>query len=199
MQDSDVPSTESSPTADRILDVAQERIQRRGYNAVSYGDLADELDLTTAAIHYHFPSKADLGQAVVARYRHVNAEKRTAIRAQTDALRARLEQYVELYASILADGGLCLCGVLAADEATLPETVCREVQGFFDDQTDWLTSILAEGKTGDAGLEGCESPRRVAEVFLATIEGGMLTHRSPRNELNAYRASLRGLIDTIVA
>lgn len=194
----DSPS-ESDTTADRILDVAERLIERRGYNAVSYRDLAAKLDLTTAAVHYHFPSKADLGQALVAGYRHANAEKRTAIRAQTDALRARLEQYVELYASVLADGGMCLCGVLAADEATLPETVRREVQGFFDDQKDWLTSILAEGKTEGTGLEGCESPRRVAEVFLATIEGGMLTHRSPRNQLNAYRASLRCLIDTIVA
>ncbi|MFB6280120.1 MAG: TetR/AcrR family transcriptional regulator, partial [Salinibacter sp.] len=53
-------TTDGSATADRILDLAQDRIQQRGYNAVSYGDLAEDLDLTTAAIHYHFPSKADL-------------------------------------------------------------------------------------------------------------------------------------------
>jgi len=186
-------------TATRILDAAQDLVQRRGYNAVSYGDLAAELDLTTAAIHYHFPSKADLGQAVVARYRRANAEERAAIRTRTDTVRERLEQYVDLYADVLAGGGLCLCGVLAADAATLPSEVHREVQGFFDDQTDWLTSILAEGTDAERRLEGCESPRQVAELFLAAVEGAMLTHRTPRNELRTYRATLRCLIDTIAA
>jgi TetR/AcrR family transcriptional repressor of nem operon len=199
MPDPDVSSTGRSSTATRVLDAAEQLIQRRGYNAVSYADLAAELDLTTAAIHYHFPSKADLGQAVVARYRRSNDEKRAAIRKETDALRARLQRYVELYTAVLADGGMCLCGVLAADEATLPEPVRREVQGFFDDQTDWLTSIFAEETDVTTRLEGCESPRQAAELFLAAIEGAMLTHRTPRNELNAYRSSLRCLIDTIAA
>jgi hypothetical protein len=87
--------------------------------------------------------------------------------------------------------------VLAADHATLPAEVRREVQGFFDDQTDWLTSILAEGADVTARLEGCESPRQAAKLFLAGIEGAMLTHRTPRNQLRTYRATLRGLIDTI--
>ncbi len=190
---------ERSHTATRILDAAQDLVQRRGYNAVSYGDLAAELDLTTAAIHYHFPSKADLGEAMVARYRRTNADERAAIRSRTNTVRERLTQYVDLYADVLAEGGLCLCGVLAADNATLPKAVRREVQGFFDDQTDWLTSILAEGTDVTAQLEGCESPRQAAELFLAAIEGAMLTHRTPRNQLNAYRASLRCLIDTIAA
>lgn len=199
MPDSDEAPTDRSPTAARILDVAERLFQRRGYNAVSYADLAAELGLTTAAIHYHFPSKDDLGEAVVARYRRANAKQRAAIRTETGALRARLQRYAELYAGVLADGGMCLCGVLAADEATLPEPVRREVRGFFDDQTDWLTSIFAEETDVTTRLEGCESPRQAAELFLAAIEGAMLTHRTPRNELNAYRSSLRCLIDTIAA
>jgi TetR/AcrR family transcriptional repressor of nem operon len=196
MQDADSP-TEEGDTATRILDVAERLIQRRGYNAVSYGDLAAELGLTTAAIHYHFPSKADLGQAVVARYRRANAEKRAALRARTGTIRERLTQYVDLYADVLGEGGLCLCGVLAADSATLPTDVHREVQGFFDDQTDWLTSVLAEGGDVTARLDGCQSPRQAAALFLSTVEGAMLTHRTPRNELNAYRATLRCLIETM--
>ena len=199
MPDSDEAPTERPPTAARILDVAERLFQRRGYNAVSYADLAAELGLTTAAIHYHFPSKGDLGRAVVARYRRANAKKRAAIRNDASTLRARLQRYVELYAGVLADGGMCLCGVLAADEATLPEPVRREVRGFFDDQTDWLTSILAENTDGGASRlpSGCASPRQVADLLLSTIEGAMLTHRSPRNELNTFRASLRCLIDTL--
>lgn len=186
-----------SPTADRILDAAQDLVQRRGYNAVSYGDLAAELDLTTAAIHYHYPSKADLGQALVARYRRVNAQKRATIVAQTEDLRGRLRAYVVLYADILEDGGFCLCGGLAAAESTLPEAVQREVRRFFVDQEDWLTTIIAEGATDPTGLNGCETPREVAALFLAAVEGAMLTSRHRPSAPEAYRDSLQNLIDTI--
>jgi TetR/AcrR family transcriptional repressor of nem operon len=188
---------ESDATADRILDVAEGLLQRRGYHAVSYSDLADALDLTTAAIHYHFPSKADLGQALVARYRRVNAQKRAAIVARTEDLRGRLRAYVALYANILEDGGFCLCGGLAAAESTLPEAVQREVRRFFADQEDWLTTIIAEGETDPAGLNGCETPREVAALFLAAVEGAMLTSRDRPNAPEAYRDSLQNLIDTI--
>lgn len=194
MQDSETSPAEETTTAGRILDLAQEQIQRCGYNAVSYGDLADALNLTTAAIHYHFPSKPDLGQALVARYREQNAELRAAIWDEEDALRERLVRYVDGYVEILEDGGLCLCGMLAADDETLPEEVRRDVYRFFAEQEDWLTEVIAETDDG-AGLAGYDAPREVAELLLAAIEGTMLTVRDRGPE--TYRDRLYRLIDTI--
>ena len=57
-----------SETAGQILDLAETLIQTRGYSAFSYQDIADSLGIRKASIHYHFPSKADLGVAVVDRY-----------------------------------------------------------------------------------------------------------------------------------
>ncbi|WP_103020785.1 TetR/AcrR family transcriptional regulator [Salinibacter altiplanensis] len=190
-------STEHTDTATRILDAAQDLVQQCGYNAVSYGDLADVLGLTTAAIHYHFSTKADLGQALVARYRKRNAAARSTIWAEEDGARGRLEQYVNGYVGILEHGGLCLCGVLAADDETLPEPVRREVRHFFAEQEDWLTTVIAEAHAEGAGLAGYDSPRGVAELLLATIEGAMLTTRDRGPD--AYRARLHRLIDTIVS
>lgn len=188
---------ERPDTPSQILDAAQDLIQRRGYTAVSYGDLADKLDLTTAAIHYHFPSKPDLGRALVARYRQTNAETRAAIREEEDSPKAQLERYVEEYVSILESGGLCLCGVLATGDETLPTSVRQEVHGFFADQEEWLTQVIANTSDDGRELPAYESPREIAELFLATIEGAMLTarDRGPEN----YRATLRHLVDTVVA
>ena len=57
-----------SETAEQILDLAETLIQTRGYSAFSYQDIADALGIRKASIHYHFPSKADLGVAVINRY-----------------------------------------------------------------------------------------------------------------------------------
>ena len=196
MQTSSGSPTESDTTANQILDVAEAHIQRRGYNAVSYGDLADELDLTTTAIHYHFPAKADLGQALVRRYRRQSSQTRAALVDQHETLRERLVQYVELFSGILEDGGLCLCGILAADAETLPDKVQRETQRFFAEQEDWLTTIIGADSSGGAGLQGCPSPWDTARVLLAAVEGAMLTtpHRAPET----YTDTLRRLIDSIV-
>jgi TetR/AcrR family transcriptional repressor of nem operon len=195
-QTTELPSDQRSATAERILDCAQAQIQRRGYNAVSYGDLAEELDLTTAAIHYHFPSKADLVQTLVQRYRRRNAGERRSICRQNDSLRTRLETYVELYTRVVEGGGLCLCGVLASDEPTLPAAVRREVRAFFREQEDWLTSILDAADSNGTGLHGCDTSRDTAQLLLAAIEGAMLT--TPDRSREAYAATLQHLIDSVV-
>ncbi len=194
------PDTTASPnrpdTAERILDLAQERIQQRGYNAVSYGDLAEDLDLTTAAIHYHFPSKADLGQALVTRYRQFGAEKQQAIEAETDDLRERLTRYAGLYAEMLEEGGICLAGILAADASTLPDAVQHEVQQFFRDQEDWLSEVIAAGTTDGAGLKEAATARDVAELMIAAFQGAMLT--APDRDADAYIRRVRVLINSVV-
>ena len=57
-----------SDTATQVLDVAERFAQSRGFNGFSYADVAAELKLTKAALHYHFASKAELGEALIARY-----------------------------------------------------------------------------------------------------------------------------------
>src|SRR5947209_18275602 len=59
---------QKSETAEQILDLAETLIQTRGYSAFSYQDIAASLGIRKASIHYHFPSKTDLGGGVVDRY-----------------------------------------------------------------------------------------------------------------------------------
>src|SRR6202050_5213821 len=65
-----LPSRAAPPTAaaTAILDVAEQLAQTRGYNGFSYADIASQLGVTKASLHYHFPSKAELGRALIDRY-----------------------------------------------------------------------------------------------------------------------------------
>jgi AcrR family transcriptional regulator len=47
-------------TKQRILAIAAELFARQGYTGTSIADIAHELGTTTAALYYHFPSKADI-------------------------------------------------------------------------------------------------------------------------------------------
>jgi AcrR family transcriptional regulator len=53
-------------TRQRILDIARELFARQGFTGTSIADIAGELGTTTAALYYHFRSKADILNALLA-------------------------------------------------------------------------------------------------------------------------------------
>src|SRR5579875_272871 len=98
-----VPSTRT-----QILDVAERLVQTRGFNDFSYADIADELSVTTAALHYHFRSKSTLGDAVIERYSgRFFAELERIASDSTDPLE-EITRYADLYRQVLAADRMCL-------------------------------------------------------------------------------------------
>ena len=55
-----------SSTKQRILGIARELFARQGYTGTSIADIARELGTSTAALYYHFPSKADILRGLIA-------------------------------------------------------------------------------------------------------------------------------------
>ena len=53
-------------TKQRILQIAGELFARQGYTATTIADIARELGTTTAALYYHFPSKAAILSGLMA-------------------------------------------------------------------------------------------------------------------------------------
>ena len=173
-----MPRRASGDTPDRILDVAERLVQVHGFNGFSYADIASELRVKNASVHYHFPSKSDLGVKLVARYReNFGAALRGISDAQPDA-RRRLRQYARLYRDVLRDKNrMCLCGMLASDLETLPRPVRRGVKEFFDENEAWLVEVLEHGrKAGRLRFGGSAAVH--ARMILSTLEGAMLVARS---------------------
>jgi TetR/AcrR family transcriptional repressor of nem operon len=166
--------------ASAILDAAERFAQTRGYNGFSYADIAAELGVTKASLHYHFPSKAGLGTALVERYRDVFGAALEAIDQQTNEPEAKLKQYVGLYSSVVNNQRMCLCGMLAAEYATLPAGMQHALILFFDANERWLTIVLKDGlRVGSFVFKEPASER--ARLLLGALEGAMLVARSYGN------------------
>src|SRR4030095_6595217 len=84
-------------TSGQILDVAERLAQTRGFNGFSYADIATELGITKASLHYHYPTKADLGRALIDRYSTTFAAALAGIEESGVARPAQLERYVAIY------------------------------------------------------------------------------------------------------
>jgi len=189
--------TRDGNTAERILDVAEQLVQERGFNAFSYADIAAELGITKAALHYHFASKAELGQALIDRYAARFAGALTDIDAAGGDAPARLHAYADLYLNVLRDQRMCLCGMLAAEYRTLPEAVRSTLLEFFDDNEGWLAEVLESGRsTGQLAFTG--PARDVARVVVASLEGAMLIAR-PYGDLGRFQVAATQLLAGLVA
>ena len=61
------PSTASTSTRERIIEVAIELFARQGYGGTSLRHIAEQLNITKAAVYHHFHTKDDIARVVVGR------------------------------------------------------------------------------------------------------------------------------------
>ena len=161
-----------SDTRENIIDLAEELIRTKGYNAFSYGDIAGALSIRNAAIHYYFPSKADLGINVIDR----EIAKITSSREEWEALpgNMQLRKVVEQFYSSHRRGWICLNGSLTPDFLTLPAPMQQKVKQMCEIILAWMTEVLEKGrKDGTLAFEG-EAKSRALLVISSLLSSLLL-------------------------
>lgn len=161
-------------TKEHIIELADELIRKRGFNAFSYSDIAVPLAVRNAAIHYYFPSKSDLGEAVI------------------DVEMKKVEEYRRESAHLTGDGQLkllvgvfrrnnklrliCLMGSLTPDYDTFEEPMRRKVKEMCTGILDWVTLALAKAREeGRLRYEGAPGDR--ALLVVSTLLSSLLLSR----------------------
>jgi TetR/AcrR family transcriptional repressor of nem operon len=182
-------------TRSRILDAGERLVQVRGFNGFSYADVAAELSLTKASLHYHFPSKAELGEALIARYAERFAQALAAIDANVTLPPAKLDAYASLYAEVLREERMCLCGMLAAEYQTLPNPIRDAVVAFLDDNEAWLALVLEQGRK-DGSLRFSNTAADTARSIVSGLEGAMLVAR-PYGALERFETAAAQLLASL--
>ncbi len=172
-------------TAQRILKVAQDIVRNRGYSAFSYADIAEQVGIRKASIHYHFPSKDGLVRVLVQQYRETMGRACDRITRSAVSPQQQLMQFAALYRDGLHHNQICLCAMLAADFTVLPQSVQDEVHAFFQQTEAWLTTLLQQGC--DARLWRCQpSTAQEAKGLIAMLQGAQLLARSTENSSASF-------------
>ncbi|MGK7925202.1 MAG: TetR/AcrR family transcriptional regulator [Spirulina sp.] len=183
-------------TAQQILDVAQELVRCRGYSAFSYADISKQVGIRKASIHYHFPSKEELGRELVKRYRTAFQQKLKGIEHSESDPQRQLQKFVGLYRDGLSECQMCLCGILSAEIEVLPDSVQQEVRTFLSEARVWLQDVLAAGEAA-----GCLQPRISLEtealLLLATVQGAQLIARTAEDSEATFDEIAKQLLATL--
>ncbi|ARP85378.1 TetR/AcrR family transcriptional regulator [Bordetella genomosp. 9] len=184
---------ETMPVREQLLNHARVLLMTRGYNGFSYRDLAALVGVKTSSIHYYFPTKEDLVLEAVNGY---STEMLAQVRAIDDRQPAsrQLEQYAKAFGVLMHDGDrICLCGMLAADIASLPDNIRSAVQGFFKANESWLEKVLARGQE-DGTLRVSGDRASAARALYAAFQGSVLAGR-----LFGSKARLKDVVAAVKA
>jgi TetR/AcrR family transcriptional regulator, transcriptional repressor for nem operon len=167
----------AADTSQRILDIAERLVQTRGFNGFSYADVAGAMKVTKASLHYHFPSKADLGARLIERYERNFLAALERIDVEARDAREKLRRYAAIYEDVLRDNRMCLCGMLAAEFGTLPKPMKDDMRHFFDENERWLVAVLQQGKK-EKSLRFAGAAAEAAQALIGSLEGAMMIARS---------------------
>lgn len=171
-----------SDMRETILATARPAAQAHGYGGLSFRELAKQIGIKSASIHYHFPTKGDLAATLARRYTDDAARHLENIRARWPDPAASLRHYAGQFRLALENGNrMCLCGLLAAEHDELPDMVKAEVMRFVELNIAWLTDVLLAGP--DAGNP--EAAHRRAQAIYAAIAGAQLAARG-RADIGLY-------------
>ncbi|MCA0404680.1 MAG: TetR/AcrR family transcriptional regulator [Proteobacteria bacterium] len=182
-------------TRSRLLEIAEQMMSARGYEGVSIKDVASAAGVQTAAVFYHFPSKAALTAAALDSASGCLAGQIDALGVEEKDARARIENIVRNFGKLKQSGGtFCFGGVFAASLSGLPEEVIAAMHRFSEAFLAALTEALAALHPSRERAEN----RRKAEALLSAMVGALLLSRM-HGEDEAYYRTMDGLLPSLIA
>jgi TetR/AcrR family transcriptional repressor of nem operon len=167
----------TTDTKAQLLSEAERLVRTRGYAAFSYADLSERVGIRKASIHHHFPTKENLGTAVIDAYLERFVAALDELANEPLGTKAKLVAYGNFFCDSLRDGLMPLCGALASDVAYLPPSMQQRVEEFFQIHLDWLERILAEGMTKKE-LATKATAKHTALLLLSTLQGASVVARA---------------------
>lgn len=162
-------------TRDKIVYLADELIRTNGYNAFSYSDIGKYMTMRPAAVHYHFPTKTDLGLEVIRQ--ELARVKAFRLQAQDGTTEDQLKRLFLTFWRQSGERRICLIGALTPDFATFDDRMQHAVKGLCREIAAWVAACLEEErKEGRMRFEGTAVHR--ALLVVSTLLSSLLLGRA---------------------
>jgi TetR/AcrR family transcriptional repressor of nem operon len=199
----DVPK-DGTPTRQRILDAAETLVIEHGFAATSVDRVLAAASTSKGAFFHHFPSKAELGQALVERYVAADVGN---LRAALDAVAGVVDPveraigFVRFFEEqgdeiMAAQSGCLYISVLTERDLAGSETggpIRGAIEAWREGYAELLRDALG-ARASEVDVDG------LADHLFATFEGAFLLCRSTgdvshmRRQLAAYRVLVTALL-----
>lgn len=168
--------TETS-TREKIIAAAQEAVATRGYSAFSFRELATELGIKSASIHYHFPTKTHLGVEVARSWRgQLQQALDNIAAAYANDPKKAIESLIAVYRyEVRSSQRMTVCTMLAAEIKNLPSEIQSEMISFYELNIGWL-----EAQFKNLGYAADLSREKASQLF-SLLQGAMMGAKGQNN------------------
>jgi len=179
-------------TRSEILKLTRELVQSRGFNSFSYQDLASGLGIRKASVHYHFPSKDDLGVALLEAYQVMMHEWVNSPRVCNASPELKLDCLFAVQLDIARSGNkICPIGILSSEWNILSDGIRTKLMELMAMREAWFVKLIHEGR--EAGVFTADrDPTELARLVFASIQGAIQIARV-RREPALFEAVARQL------
>jgi TetR/AcrR family transcriptional repressor of nem operon len=176
-------------TRDRIVELGRDYIQLEGYHTFRYQQIASQLNIKNAAIHYYFPNKEELGVAAIERDRD-DFRQMTKLLETSSALE-KAEALLTIYRDYQRNTKkICVIGVCGSDFNDLPVPMQRATQQYLEHMISWLTTVFEQGlEAGEFTFSG--RAEDLAAHWAATLIGSLQMARVIPDYFDANHNLLR--------
>lgn len=187
---------ENKNKEETILKATEEMIRKGGYNGFSFREIAKQVGIKSSSVHYHFPTKEDLGVAVAKYYTDRFLDSLGDPENLVQKGENPIQRYVDAFRhALLVDKRMCMCGLLGAEIDGLPAAIVTETQTFFKRNIEWLEQsyeYLDSSDNKDAA-EKKKSASIKAIQTLALLEGAIISS-NVLGDINVFEQAIEGLI-----
>jgi TetR/AcrR family transcriptional regulator, transcriptional repressor for nem operon len=179
-----------SVTREKIIELGEDLIRTRGYNAFSYQDISTAMGIKNAAVHYYFPSKENLGTAII----KTNIQRFEEMIDNMNNLKFedwhQLETFLKIYVKSHREKKLCIVGSLGSDYNTFNDSMKTELKKMTDLILEWLSNLLRQGREKGIFAFVGEPKDKAFVVFTSMVASLQLLRFSDRNEFKAIYQSV---------
>jgi Transcriptional regulator len=181
-------------TKAKALELGGYYLQTLGFNGFSFQNIADELGIKKASLHYYFPSKEDFGLSLIEEYEKAYiafTEKLSPLSAPK-----KLDQMFQMFYRMTDDGKkICPTGVLCSDFNSLSKGMKKRLLAFYELQRSWLKETLKQGIQEKEFKKDLNVELQV-ELIATFIQGSLQVARL-RGEAETFKSSAKALIKSL--
>lgn len=167
---------------DEITEYALRLIKNKNFSSFSYDDIAKQMGITKAAVHYHFEKKEDLGIAVCQRLQAGLLKSFELCQVEMQLNKAHPWYFIESRVRTISPDEICPILSLQSDYENLTENLRGKIQELSSNEIKLMTQLIheynAELDADEAvtvalmGIKGALQYRRILgeEFFINTME-----------------------------
>lgn len=165
-------------------------VRRGGSAALNFRDLGHSVGVKSSTVHYYFPTKSDLLNAIASDYETTFLAALEAGIRDSDSFRTDMLVLVDLFVGAQGAKLSCLCGMLAAEADLLDPAVTTTVNKFFTALHEW---VVRRASRRAVAAPGRLPPPTFARLLISLLQGALLLGR-----LHTHKASLAAAREWIV-